>query len=128
MTATGPCFHENLAGQCGIFRRIIDAVPDNLIVFYQSMVGVFREGKRGEIEGVNHRLVQNCKGCIFLAETREVVGEDIMTGNKLCAAAEGIKFNKQLFAYFPSLRGDKLFPVKAGPQPIDFPFLICFNI
>jgi len=123
-----PLLHENLTGQHGIFRRIIDAVPDNLIVFYQSMVGVFREGKRGEIEGVNHRLVQNYKGCIFLAETREVVGEDIVTGNKLGITAKGIKFDKQLFADFPSLRGDKLFPVKAGTQSIDFPFLICFNI
>ena len=51
-----PLFAKDLAGEPSILDRIVDAVPDDLIVFYQPVVGVGGIGQGREEEGVDSRF------------------------------------------------------------------------
>ncbi len=87
-----PLLDKNFSGQQCILHGIVDTIPHQLIIFDQTVVRIFREGQRREIEGINCRFFQELQKRSKLPKARDIVVQDIVPKNKGCRMAKGIKF------------------------------------
>ena len=72
---------EERAGLARVGDGIADALPDQLVVLNQAVIGIFRESDGGQDESINDRQAQHGMPGICLPQDAQVVPHQVMSEN-----------------------------------------------
>ena len=83
---------EQGCGQARVGDRVIDAFPDQFVVFDEAMIWVFWKGDRRKDQGIDDRKAEQRMAWRGLAQHAQVVSNQVVTENATGGPGESGQF------------------------------------